>query len=352
LEPDQTYLLEIEFAFDREGKPLVNPTTACFSTGSRLDCPVTECPPPDATDGVVDTYTGVAYSPPFAADSIWNTPIGDSPRIDPQSDRVIARFARTFEQFGGLWLSATHSAVPIYVVGEEVPPLPVELTADFAPSPVLEVRIPDGALPDCDSDHFMVVYDSTDDRFYELWRTRRADDGSWTAATGNSIRRSASGIYPGDGARSSEGIRASGFSLAAGAIWPHELEAGRIEHALVFGYDYVRLGDPVAPATAGDGANDDPAALPMGAHLQLDPDLDLDSLGLEDWERTIAEALQQYGMYLGDTAGGIPLALVGAYSFTGNPYRGLLPESLIAEGGVLLPNLPPEAFRMLAPERP
>jgi hypothetical protein len=151
--------------------------------------------------------------------------------------------------------------------------------------------------------------------------------------------------------RSSEGIRASGFSLAAGVIWPHELAAGRIEHALLFGYDYVRSGTPVAPATASDGANDDPSALPMGAHLQLDPDLDLDQLGLDGAERTIATALQEYGMYLGDTAGGIPLALVNAYSIRGNPYQDLLPASLIAEGGVLLPNLPPDAFRMLAPPR-
>ena len=195
----------------------------------------------------------------------------------------------------------------------------------------------------------MVVYDSAEDRFYELWRPWQTDDGAWAAATGNRIDRTGTGIYPGDGLRTSEGIRASGFSLAAGVIWPHELAAGRIEHALLFGYDYVRLGGPVAPATASDGAHDDPSAMPMGAHLQLDPDLDLDRLGLDPWERTIATALQEYGMYLGDSAGGIPLAMASAYSFRGNPYQDLLPRTLIAEGGVLLSKLPAEAFRMLAP---
>jgi hypothetical protein len=349
LEADQTYVLELEFAFGRDGEMLANPASVCFSTGPVLACPSFECPPPDVTDGIVAVYAEIDYSPPFAPDSIWNTPIGDAPEVDRQSDLVVARFAEIFEQFGGMWLSATQSAVPIYVAGEETARQPVRLTADFAPGPAVEVRIPDGALPDCDSDHFLVVYDRTDGRFYELWRPRQTDDGSWVAATGNSIEWSGGGIYPGDGLRSSQAIRASGFSLAAGAIWPHELAAGRIEHALVFGYDYVRLGPPVAPATASDGAHDDPAALPMGAHLQLDPSLDLDRLGLEDWERTVAVALQEYGMYLGDSAGGIPLVLVNAYSFEGNPYEGLLPATLISEGGVLLSKLPAGAFRMLAP---
>ena len=87
----------------------------------------------------------------------------------------------------------------------------------------------------------------------------------------------------------------------------------------------------------------------MGTRIQLDPELDLDTLDLDDWERTIAVALQEYGMYLGDTAGGINVALLNAYSFQGNPYEGLLPEELITEGGLLLSAFPPDRFRVIKP---
>jgi hypothetical protein len=291
-----------------------------------------------------------AYGRPFGDDSVFNTPIGDNPEIDPDSDAMIARFVEVFNAQGGIDISVRHDSVPVYISDASTPRVSVELTDVHATADSLDnVPLAPEVLPDCGFDTLLAAFDPDTGTLYEFWRAVKNEDGTWRASTGATIdATTGSGIFPGDG-EVSEAVRASGFALAAGMIWPHELEAGAIEHAIVFVYFPTRSGGPVAPAVASDGAVDDPAALPMGAHLQLDPDLDLDALDLDPWERTIAVALQVYGMYLGDTGGGIGLSMLHAYSFEGNPYEGLLPDEVITEGDIFLTKLPPDSFRVLSP---
>ncbi|MCP4247455.1 MAG: hypothetical protein GY778_10445, partial [bacterium] len=303
----------------------------------------------NATDGGVPSRDDVDFERPFAADSVWNTPIGDDPEIDPDSDEMIARFAEVFEASGGIAVSYRQDAVPVYMAEPETPRVDVTLTDSATGADTLaDVPLPEQALPDCGFDTLLAAFDPAADLFYEFWRAVKNDDGTWRATTANTIDISGSGIYPGDGA-GSVGIRASGFSLLAGMIWPHEFEAGAIDHAIVFIYTAVREGAPVPPATATDGPIDEAAALPMGSLLQLDPALDLDTLDLDPWERSIAVALQTYGMYLGDTGGGIGISLLHGYSFEGNPYDGLLPPEAESDGVVFLTKLPAASFRVLQP---
>jgi hypothetical protein len=63
------------------------------------------------------------------------------------------------------------------------------------------------------------------------------------------------------------------------------------------------------PAQRTDGRTDRDNALPEGAHLRLDPDLDLDALNLPAPMRAIARAAQKYGIYIRD--GGTNVALYG-----------------------------------------
>jgi hypothetical protein len=77
-------------------------------------------------------------------------------------------------------------------------------------------------------------------------------------------------------------------------------------------------------------------ALPEGARIQLAPSFNVDSLE-HRWERTIARALQVYGMYLVDrVGGGVGLVAQNPQSYAHNPYGWgdktyvYLPSSLVS----------------------
>ena len=98
----------------------------------------------------------------------------------------------------------------------------------------------------------------------------------------------------------------------------------------------------MAPATASDGKGSGPGTIPEGAHIQLDPSLDLATLGLNAWQTVIARALQTYGMFVGDTGGTVGLSAVNAGSLpTGVSYPwgsaayAYLPTSLLSHMRVL-----------------
>lgn len=176
------------------------------------------------------------------------------------------------------------------------------------------VPIPDAAAPDPQENGHLVVVDRSAGCVYELWQAEH-DGGTWTASWVNATPADGDGVYP-DG----RSARSAGLSAGAGLIWPQELAAGRIDHALMFAYPFTSGGGPVAPATASNGDTDDVPAMPMGTRLRLDPTVDVDALGLTPEQRTIAVALQQYGMVLGDTAGGLTLFAAAPQSFETFPY--------------------------------
>ena len=84
----------------------------------------------------------------------------------------------------------------------------------------------------------------------------------------------------------------------------------------------------------------------MGAVLRLDPALDIDALGLSPWVKTVAVALQEYGMILVDTGGEGAVGLYGIdpRSVSGNPYAGVLPD----DDWPTLDGIPLDRFQVLA----
>ncbi|NOY43847.1 MAG: hypothetical protein GXP50_00120 [Deltaproteobacteria bacterium] len=282
---------------------------------------------------------------------------------------------RLLEASGDLVIQVRQYSSPVYVADESTPRRTVELPCgpwwELGVSRMTDVPIPDGAEPaqdvdgaenpvppdattcgeDADQDNNLIVLDLENRCEYDFWQFRWAN-GQAVASWAGAISLDGTGIYAGG-----LSTRGSGFAFLGGLIWPDELQAGRIEHALVFNYPYTRSGGPVSPATATDGVWDGtepeiqdlagPGAVPMpeGARLQLDPELDLDALGLTPYEKTIARALQEYGMFLVDTGGGdgIGLYAIDPRSVQGNPYEGVLPD----EDFVPLPNIPTDRFRVL-----
>jgi hypothetical protein len=230
-----------------------------------------------------------------------NRPIPAGTSVDPRSGVMVQQLQSEIEDRG--WPIATGAWTnTVYFADASTPRYDVALgSRSYSGRRLMRVPIPDEARVPPDEDAGVVVIDRSSGCEYDFARAKRTGSG-WSAWFANALPTGGRGIYP-----YAEAPSASGFANAAGMIMPGELEAGRIEHALVFTMHHTKAGGPVPPATGSDGWSDAPGAIPEGARLQLDPSLDLERLGLEPWERVIARALQKYGMFLIDTGGAVAL---------------------------------------------
>lgn len=297
---------------------------------------------------------------PYSPSSPFNEPIPAGPEIAPESRQMVQTLT-TAESEKGFVLTVGRWTVPTYVASASTPFQSVTLkqappswgvSRDYVgfppgwsdslntvlPGSMRGVPIPDGAEPDPSIDAHMTILDPSRGCEFDLYGAYHSPSG-WQAVWMNSTRLDGSGVYP-----FGMGPTASGFAADAGIVWPEELAAGHIDHALMFAYPFTKAGGPVWPATSSDGRSTAPGAIPEGARLQLDPSLDLSKLDLPPYERTIARALQQYGMILGDTGGALGLFAAGPGGFHGNPYQGILPAGDYPD----LSGIPVDKFRVLA----
>ncbi len=313
---------------DRAGKPTKPRRSACgplVATSSEA---------PLATRGKLAL-------PPFSPSSPFNTPIPSTAVVSSSSAELVAKLAEV-GRVRGFGVAVREWTAPVYFSTPATQPVTVPLTASFATRQVSRpIPIPRWARPDPEGDGHMVVIDTTTGCEHDFWRATRAADGTWSAAWQNSVPLAGNGVFPAP----LLSARGSGFALTAGLIHPEELEAGVIEHALLFSYRHTKKGPPVWPATESDGQTRETYAMPMGSLLRLDPALDLGTLDLTPVERTIGRALQVYGMYLGDTGGAVSLYAVHPASYKQNPYGDFF------ESGpyTLLRKLPMERLQVLEP---
>jgi hypothetical protein len=212
-------------------------------------------------------------------------------------------------------------SIPLYWADESTPTVQVScdigglgFTGDDGFDATAMVPMPANAAPDPESDHHLLIVDLDAELEWGMWNT--AYDGSWTCGLGANIDLTGTGMRPIAETNptwyTSHGPRACGFPLIAGLIRTAEIEAGRIDHALVFAYPHIRSGWYRPPASTGQARIGDDAVswrgVPCGGRIQLDPDLDLDTLpGLTATGRIIALALQEYGAYIGDYSGAMSL---------------------------------------------
>ena len=125
----------------------------------------------------------------------------------------------------------------------------------------------------------------------------------WQAAWGGAMQNVSTnpGVYgpkAWPGASPYWGASASSFSVAGGLITLEDLEKGVINHALAIGIPDVRAGVYASPAQRTDGTSASALSLPEGAHLRLEPGLDLAALHLPRLTLMMAEAAQRYGIYV------------------------------------------------------
>jgi hypothetical protein len=196
--------------------------------------------------------------------------------------------------------------------------------------------VPAGATPDPMSDHHIAIIDRAKNIEWGFWNAANSS-GQWRASLGATADLAGDGLRPYKPSNptwyTSHGARACGFPLIAGLIRTEEIDAGRIEHALVIAYPHIRAGYYMSPAsTAQARIGDDSIStrgIPCGGRVQLDPNLNLDSLGLSRAGRIIAEALQRYGAYVGDYSGAISIYAENAASAQQH-WRGVLDTYVFA----------------------
>ena len=273
----------------------------------------------------------------YSAESHWNTPIPGSPAIDPAS----AAYVQGLVDAGDPVVQLGQFSATVFFADADTPLRTVVLPCgpwwELGVGSMTGVPVPpfaepafdeDGEVPpgegecgeESDQDNHMVILDLADGCEYDFWQAR-LPDGTLEASWGAAIPLDSDGVYP-----TGLSTRGSGLPFLGGVIFPGELAAGEINHALAFSYPYPAAGGPVAPATDSDGVSEEAFALPEGARIQLDPALDLNAFGLSAAQRTIAETLQTYGAFLVDAGGesGIGFYGVDPASAQTNPYAGTL----------------------------
>jgi hypothetical protein len=269
----------------------------------------------------------------FAPSSVWNRPLPPDEPLDPLSAAIVARLNAEVgtEQLTerGPSINTSKWSTPVYEVPEDQPTVRVEKAN--GPAAALQaawsaVPLPPDAKPAAGTDRHLVVWQPSSDRLWEFWRLEKGAEG-WRAPWGGAMKDVSSnpGVYGPEawpGATRGWGGTASSFSLAGGLITLEDLEAGHIDHALALGVPDVRAGFFALPASRCDGTSLDPLALPEGAHLRLDPDLDLSSMRMPRVTRMIAEAAQRYGIVVRSRAGNVDFYGQDPSSTGSDPYAG------------------------------
>lgn len=262
-------------------------------------------PPPDDTTSVEDPGDDqdatLSVGRPYfdQADWLWN-PVPQDPALDPESEAMVGHLA-TGDHIANTGDFGVTLRGPADIT-EDTPRYPVSFAQEgsWGPDPFAgeTIPVPDDTPIAPGSDGHLAIADRSSNMVYNLWQAQDNGD-SWTAGWG------AMTPLDGDGREENGSSTGAGIARYAAVVRAEEIAAGEIPHALFFSTNMAAPDEVRYPATKTDGSNMDgvDTPIPEGARVQLDPDLDLDSLDLSAAELTIARALQTYGAYVGDNGG-------------------------------------------------
>jgi hypothetical protein len=237
----------------------------------------------------------------YGASAFVNNPISASPSLDSGSGAMVSSALTTYA--GSANLSNDNAwGIPIVSADAQSTGYNVGCLYYWCEDQFGALRIPASAQPNAGSDGHLAVL-QPDGSELDMWIGQRSGS-SWSAGERWLASTSGSGVNCtrawGCGAAD-----AAGFALAAGVLRPEEIAQGHIDHALLITTPDTRHGYIACPAISGDGHNGASSALPIGAHVQLDPSINVAALPIPAWQKVIAVALQRYGAYVGDTGGSL-----------------------------------------------
>ena len=277
----------------------------------------------------------------YGASAFVNTPIGTSPSLAHNSAGMVSHAIVAYQSHANLSNDATWG-IPIiaadthsrsYVVGC----LKYDCSWTFP-----AVHISTMAQPNAGSDGHLAVLEP-DGSEMDMWQGQRTTSG-WTSG------RRWLGTATGSGVSCTRcsGADVANFALAAGLVRPEEIAQGHIDHALMITTPYTRSGYTACPAKDSDGTHATTTALPIGAHVQLDPSINVAALNIPAWQKVIAVALQQYGAYVEDTSGSLA---VEAESNGGRPGYDAWANAGVPSNSPRLSDLPWSSMRVLSMTR-
>jgi len=260
---------------------------------------------------------------PFNDQSPWNTPIANGAAVDASSTTFISDFS-TISGQTSFWINIQDYSVPVYWVDASTPSVMVRASlggtgfrtgaaSDSVAAGTGLAPIPANAFAAAGSDMHLAIVDRARAIEWGFWDAIFTQVGDWSVGEASTMDLAGDGVRPPERNNpwwAGHGPRACGFSLIAGLITVDEIQAGAIEHALVVAYPHIQSRYYTPPASTAQGTTTD--ALPTrgilcGGRIQLDPALDVTTLGLSPAGVAIARALQKYGAFIGDYSGAVSL---------------------------------------------
>ena len=253
--------------------------------------------------------------PLFNADQPWNERI-DTAAKDAQSDTIIGALQQ--RGWGNKGIFQIDYSIDVLCAAPGTEQREFQQTDEFyeGECDVSKVPVPAGGHLEGESDYrctsdgdcHLIVIEQATNKLYEQWRVdiqQSSYRGGCLAVW--QLDRDYDAELRGDQCTSAD---AAGLPIAPLLFDADEVASGSIEHAVRFALPntHLRKNGYVRPATHATGAakaGDD--GVPYGARLRLRADYPLNNLP-NDAARTLARALQRYGMIMAD---GGEIALMG-----------------------------------------
>ncbi|PID31667.1 hypothetical protein CR970_04575 [Candidatus Saccharibacteria bacterium] len=257
----------------------------------------------------------------FAGTSLWNQAVPKATDLAGNSPAQAAAISTMASGYGAELGVGTGS--PMYLADISTPTVSVMyhdcdgaalggvIDTDWSAVP-----IPFYALPS--SDGLLSVYMAATQTVWEFSGVYQAG-GQWYACRGGKIPSTlgSSGVFA-----APYGALGSGLSLRAAQVTAAELRSGQIGHVVGLYLPQVGSGS-VSPARPVGGGG----LVAPGQRLQLDPMLDVDTLGLNATARLLAKNAQRHGFVVLGTASRVTVAAENPLSYTSrgaaSPYGGL-----------------------------
>jgi hypothetical protein len=304
----------------------------------------------------------------FAASCHVHRPLPDATVKLPLSGAFVHDLVRQVASFGTA-VNIDQYSPPLYVVRHDAPTMRVKAARSSDPrwsfGPLqtqwTDVPRPEDFQPSAGTDKDAIIYQPDTGRYFEFWGlepSKTADTRSteaplplWQAAWGGRIDDLANnpGYFPPTRDGHKFGVAATSLALLAGLMTVAEQQAGEINHVLHVALPETRRRAWVHPAQRTDGAVDRPDAIPQGTLFRLPSNLDLSSLGLDPFNRTIARAVQRHGMVVRDTAGIVAFYAENPLSATPDTHPYFGPGGILrCPGGRAIPACYPDGNNRLA----